>query len=509
MFERFRRLFDRSGGGENVTVAPLGGSVAEYPPVGFADYIEAYIKDPDIAASVDFLTNQVVAPGFHVESDDEEAKRLIDEFCAKVNLDNLLFSVVKEVVLTGNSFLRYRFDSRGRLDGLIHLKISGVKRVLKGRETNRPIAYVYAPDGIEQEIPAEEIIHFAWNPVDGSVFGVGIARQLLEPRTIMLDNGKVVQVNSLLKHKWRMEWTMQRLLEKYVSRHVYNFPKLSEEVLKQKVIPYLQSLEPGQDFVINYEGFEVKEVSIDPRAKFEAYIEYLHNEVLAGLRTPVVKLFTTPGFTEASARAAVEAAEHHVRALQRFIKRVIEQKVFNRVLEDHGFDPSEVRVRLNWGLPERPEISLGDLFRAAYPPSEVYEPLVSRREARKMLRDLGWPLEPEPEQEEGEGVSEFWRPARRPRTMWVDTPKYVILQLVDPQQIDLSTIRYYPLDSDNGVRLAVAWVTGTGRRWPVAIYFDKSKHDWTIDLAKQWYSDSFPAYFWERLIEIAESEEGA
>ena len=173
MLERLRGFFRRRGRArENVVIAPLGGSSAEYPSISFADYIEAYLKDPDIAASVDFLTNQVVAPGFHTESDNEEAKKLIDDFCAKVNLDNLLFSVVKEVVLTGNSFLRYQFDSRGRVEGLIHLKISGIKRVLKGKESNKPVAYIYAPDGIEQEIPAEEIIHFAWNPVDGSVFGV-------------------------------------------------------------------------------------------------------------------------------------------------------------------------------------------------------------------------------------------------------------------------------------------------------------------------------------------------
>ena len=494
MLEKLKRIFGR-GVQESIIVATVGGVSHEYPSVGFKDYIEAYEKDPDIAASVDFLTNQIVAPGFYTESDDPKAKELVDAFCAEVGMDELLFKVVKELVLAGNSFVRYDLDRRGRLQGLIHLKLSGIKRVQKDKNTNKPIAYIYSPDGsVEKRIPAEEIIHFAWNTIDGSVLGCGIARQLLEPRQITLDTGETVTVSSLLKHKWRMEWTMQRLLERYVSRFIYRFPGIPESVLKEKIIPYIQSLKPGQDFITNARELEVKQLKIDPRANFEAYINYLHNETLAGLRTPVVKLFTTPGFTEASARAAVEAAEHHVRAIQRYVKRVVENKIFRRLLEDYGFNWDESMVKLNWGLPERPEISLSDIFKASYPPSELYKPLISRREARSILRDMGWPLEPEEEE-----VAEFWKPVKRPKVMWIDTPKYVILQLVDPSQVDLSTIRYLTIDSEAGVRIAVAWVTGTNRRWPVAIYFDKSKKDWTLDLAKQWYRDSFPAVYWEKL----------
>jgi len=51
-----------------------------------------------------------------------------------------------------------------------------------------------------------------------------------------------------------------------------------------------------------------------------------------GGQTPIPKLLTTPGFTEASANAAVEVAERHVMSLQRFIKRNVEKEIFTPLI---------------------------------------------------------------------------------------------------------------------------------------------------------------------------------
>ena len=244
---------------------------------------------------------------------------------------------------------------------------------------------------MREELPADEVIHFSWNKMDSQVFGSGLIRQLLEPKPVNY-RGRTIYSDSVLRAKWRMEWVMMRVLEKYVSRSVYIFKDVGDEELGEKVIPKLNQLEPGQDFVTNRE-VEIREVKVDPRAKFEAYIEYLHNQLLSGLRTPVVKLFTTPGFTEASARAAVEAAEHHVRAIQRYVKRVVESEIFGRVLAERGFASGE--VRLNWGMPERPELRFSDIH-AAYVSGGI-----TREEYRSILRRLGWPLEPDGGQKSG------------------------------------------------------------------------------------------------------------
>jgi len=75
-----------------------------------------------------------------------------------------------------------------------------------------------------------------------------------------------------------------------------------------------------------------------------------------GGQTPISKLLTTLGFTEASANAAIEVAERHVMSLQRFTKRIVEREVFVPVIQQAGLEPKKADCRLNWGMPEKPDV---------------------------------------------------------------------------------------------------------------------------------------------------------
>ena len=76
----------------------------------------------------------------------------------------------------------------------------------------------------------------------------------------------------------------------------------------------------------------VNAVSIDPRAQgFTYYIDHMVNQFYLGCETPLPRLFSTPGFTEASARAALELQDMLIDPIQRMIKRRVEREIF-RVL---------------------------------------------------------------------------------------------------------------------------------------------------------------------------------
>ena len=80
-------------------------------------------------------------------------------------------------------------------------------------------------------------------------------------------------------------------------------------------------------------------------------------------------------------------------ALQRFIKRVVERQVFTPLVKQAGFDSREARVRLHWGVPERPDLEVSDILRA-------FElGVISREEARSMLAEIGWKLSAEEAEE--------------------------------------------------------------------------------------------------------------
>jgi len=138
---------------------------------------------------------------------------------------------------------------------------------------------------------------------------------------------------------------------------------------------------------------EVKPVALDPRARFEYYVEHIVNQFYLGCETPLPRLFSTPGFTEASAKAALDLQTMMVKPIQRYIKRQVERDIFDIILAQAGFDPVDAQVRLNWGSEEVPEIVLVDMLKAA----ELG--LIRQEEFRKNVMKFGWQLweKPQPE----------------------------------------------------------------------------------------------------------------
>jgi len=117
-------------------------------------------------------------------------------------------------------------------------------------------------------------------------------------------------------------------------------------------------------------------------------VDYLWNQFCLGGQTPLPKLFTTPGFTEASATAAIDIADRLICPIQRFIKRDLEMLWRKVILStDSSLDPVKAAVRLNWGPPAEPDIE--QLVALAPQLVKLVElNVVKPLEMRAILRDL-------------------------------------------------------------------------------------------------------------------------
>jgi len=376
---------------ERITITrPIGNllpahlsSYGEQPTVSFQDCIEAYLKDPACKAFVDFLADQVVGVGFYTTVNEgydgaSGAKEAVDGFCEKVNLDGMLQIAAREIIAAGNSFWeRIEPDRIVDLRILPLTSISRIKRDVHGNVQG----YVQSASYGGKTLTPERIIHFNWNPVDGEPFGTGVLRPLLEKMTV----GGETRM-SFLEMKARIEKMLPEIFEKYAGPdELWIFEGVSDEKLTEYQRIIRSKPKAGARFVYNRPA-DIKTVQIDPRTQFQTYLEHIINQVYLGGETPLPKLFTTPGFTEASAKAAVELAEQKVYALQRFIKRAIEKEVFAPIIEQAGFDSKDAGCRLNWGTPEKPETVVADILQAAQ------LQLISREEFRIMMKKIGWEL---------------------------------------------------------------------------------------------------------------------
>lgn len=360
--------------------------LGEQPTVSLATLMEYYLKDPAVMAAVDYISEQMAGVGFYTvcEPGFDEAKRLIDEFCAKVEMDSLLMRTAKEVVLSGNCFWEKirstRGPDKGRLVDLKILPLSSIKFIQRDKY-GRVQSYIQQIGSEKVEFTADEIIHFCLNPADGSAWGTGILHSLATSKTI--DEATVRP--ALLDIKARLEDDIQRIVHRYAApKRLWKFEGVGDEKLREEYAPAIQDAPPDADFVTN-KPVQVDSLDINPASRFDGFIDYINSQIVQGLQTPMTRLFTTPGFTEASATEATKMADRKIQYLQRFIARIVEREVFAVVLQENGFDPVAAAIRIRWGMQERPEVKIEHIIQLAQISATSGIEYLTRDEVRNML----------------------------------------------------------------------------------------------------------------------------
>jgi hypothetical protein len=396
---------------EILTYAPVAGRASPNSPVFFetadiplGDVMQLYERDPTCKSSVDLLAANTVGMGFYTtcEQGHEKAKAAVDSFCEEVNIDCLLNDMAKSLIACGNDFWLKLMPER--LSDVLRMPIDVVERVQLTSVKGVRLPYKVEGYKLRSKYQAnttsilspEAVIHWRLNSSNTSSLGLGLLQVLVHTLTVGTDKRPAY---SWMKAK--IERIMPKIFEKYAGPDVLAYvDKADAATIKQFESAIKNRPEEGAWLFYN-KPCEVKPVTIDPRAQgFVYYIDHIVNQFYLGCETPLPRLFSTPGFTEASARAALDLQDMLIRPVQRYIKRQVEREIFNPILRQSGFDPAKAKVRLNWGSPETPEIVPADLIHAAQ------LGLIRPEEFRKNAVKFGWELWDAPETEAGSNQSQ-------------------------------------------------------------------------------------------------------
>jgi hypothetical protein len=227
-------------------------------------------------------------------------------------------------------------------------------------------------------------------------FGTGLIRPLIETRTVNLrytdGTTETVTVPSLLDIKALIENDLPVAIRKWARFKTIYGPK--GKVLTDDWIKKWGKTITGLEDVLSSEEITPQSVRVEPSRGFEPFLDYLENRFIEGCQNPVGRIFTSPGFTEATSRVGLLVSDRKVVALQRQLKRTTEREVFWPVLEQAGYDPRKVDARLIWKPKDRLEVSLKDLLSAVYPfqpPNKEqgeYKPALSIPELRDNMTKL-------------------------------------------------------------------------------------------------------------------------
>ncbi len=365
--------------------------VYETPSVPLADVVRLYERDPACKASVDLLAASAVGMGFYTTVNKDyahakEAKENVDQFNEHVNLDALLCDMARLLIACGNDF--WLKITPERLVKLHRLPVDAVERVEQSFLPNSGLRIPYKVEGYKlkqtyasESLKSEALIHWRINCFGLSGFGTGVLQVLLHSLIFHSDRRP-----AYAWMKAKIERIMPKIFEKYAGPDVLALLEKADEETIQKFEKAIKNRsEEGAWLFYNGKG-DIKPITLDPRARFEYYIDHIINQFYLGCETPLPRLFSTPGFTEASAKAALELQSMLIKPIQRYIKRQVEHEIFNTVLAQAGFNPAEAQVRLNWGSEKSPEIAMADMLKAA----ELG--LIRHEEFRKNAIKFGWEL---------------------------------------------------------------------------------------------------------------------
>jgi hypothetical protein len=391
-----------------LTFAPAGSAspgstiFSEVANIGLDKVMELYERDTTCKSSVDLLAASAVKKFYTSCASEKDypdalkAKAAVDAFCEEVNLDGLLHDMAIRLIACGNDF--WLKLSPDKLTEFVRMPIDCVEKININSVSGFSIPYktksyllksIYRGSLKEGEVNRDSVLHWSINQNCNTGFGVGLLQVLLY--TLTIDN------NTRPAFAWmkaKIERLMPKIFEKYAGPDVVvGLPGAKTETITKFENAVKNRPEEGVWLFHGLKDANVSAVSIDPRAQgFTFYIEHMVNQFYLGCETPLPRLFSTPGFTEASARAALELQDMLIDPVQRMIKRRVEREIFAIVIRQAGFDPDKACVRLNWGSPESPEIIAADLISAATAQAGSV-PLIRPEEFRKnAIKILGWEL---------------------------------------------------------------------------------------------------------------------
>ena len=391
------------------------GKLGEPAPFSFRRAVEFYREHGLVTGPIDTTVEMFVGSGYHTTGE-ERAKQVVDDFAEDVNLDGVLEELVRDAAITGSAwaekiledpdrvvrrvkspnpeiFIEQKWDpKRNPIVGLKRIDPLTMEHSIKFVPvSNRKDCYYPVVWGFVQsingqpvnEFSSDQILFFRWKAIPGSPYGLGMVQPIVRYLQIIgeveKDLGTVIKKFSWLRVAYVLEGATKDAYE--------------------TIRDVLSRLKPGESPLIATTGetkFRIEPITIDPRTRFEYYLNHLMNAIAVGLECPSTMLFRGEvRVSDASATAMLDAFKTKISMKQRNLKRLIEKELFKPLVQQAGLH--EV-PKLNWGEILEPKINMADIAKFAEISTQRelqgLTPYITADELRKMLADRGYEIRP-------------------------------------------------------------------------------------------------------------------
>jgi hypothetical protein len=268
------------------------GGVNKEPQVGdYRTYMNVYLSDPIIRTLIDLPCIYAAKDGYDIVTDDEVEREAITNFFDEINIDQLIYSWLRNGRIFGTSYLEYTGDN---------LVLRSSQNIFVQRDDNGQIMYYYQDLGDDKEsvrFEENEIIEFKNNAFDDYAYGLSDIHPVLY----------------LVDLKDYAERDIGAALNKYatsrfdISAGLPDMPYGPDKI--NEIVSAFNTLEPGED-IIHGNDITIKELQGTQRAfEYGKYTDDILKKIHIALKVPVT-MFDKPE----QARAIFEPYVKHLQS---------------------------------------------------------------------------------------------------------------------------------------------------------------------------------------------------
>ena len=333
---------------ENKTIK-FPDELGEEHPFDFKLLGGLYAKYGFFTAVVDKYVDYVVGPGFFVDCKDEKAKKIIEDFMQDVNFDTILRKWIKEALIKGNGFIEIGGDKKEGVKGLkvLNADYMYVLRDYKGKieqyNQYRGAFNKFSKEKIIDFKP-DQIAHVPFNQVGDCAYGLGIGYPALQFMDSQIQQNKDMHIIQNRKANSPLHAKLGK-----VDGNTKIIPKPSDVTAFGKNMENMHSkTDWATDPLVEFKVIDFGNAG----EKFEQSMEHDMNMLIYAFQIPSV-LMGTANINEGIAKVQMDGFQRRIQSIQAEVEKIIEQKIFKRVLAANGL---EVHVEFEWGAPSTLEV---------------------------------------------------------------------------------------------------------------------------------------------------------
>lgn len=317
-------------------------------------YWQFYEGESTVFAAVNAIAWNTIMVGFTIHSSDDKAAALIRDYTKRLRLQAHLLDAMIYALVFGDAFIEKIYNRKGDISRLKNVDPRTMQ--INFNEYGDIESYQQVISTKKGPlIEPSKIIHLRLFPRPSSPYGISLLAASVDTieRKIRTDEALTM---AMIRHG----------TPKYdITVKTPEGGQVPPESVLEQISEKLSNLHEENE-VVHPDIIEIDTIDERGIPGVEEYYNYFQTQLVIGLLCPEEALGLGRGSTEATARIKAVMFERMIKSFQMRISEIIEQELFNEILEKNGFEPNIVSMRFR-SVTEEDEATkakwLGNLLR--------------------------------------------------------------------------------------------------------------------------------------------------